>query len=126
MGVAALILLILAVLGGTGLLAELGPRLRGHPTVRAIVTSHVALASITVILWLVALVGGSGALSWLSVALLVVVAALGISALVRSSPGSTAVDDPAAVAAGVSPTVIVIHGVLAAAALIAVVIAAAV
>ena len=107
MGVAALILLILAVLAGTALLAELGPGLRERRPLVAVVSTHVVVATASVVVWLVAMVTSNAALGWLAAGGLVVVAALGTTALVRSR----------ALAAS-SPAVVVVHGTMALAALV--------
>lgn len=78
-------------------------------------SAHVGLAAAAVVLWLVALVADRAGLAWLAFAVLVAVAALGTSMLLRTR--SSPVQVPTAV--------VVVHGVAAAAALVLVLLAAA-
>ena len=107
--VVALILLILTVLAGTALLAEVAPALAERRPILILVSGHIVLAVSATVLWIVALVGDSGSVAWAAFAVLVAVAALGATALVRTlRPGALPREMK------VSTPVVVVHGAAAA------------
>lgn len=84
MSVAALILLIVTVLAGTALLAEVAVVLTASRPVMVLVSTHVLLATAAVVLWILALIGDTAGLAWGTFVALLAVVALGATALVRT------------------------------------------
>ena len=118
---------MVTVLLGTALLAELGPGLRAERPMLALVSAHVTLATIAIVLTLVGLVAEVSGLVWLAFAVLLAVAGLGTTMLVRTSRSRISEADGAAddvPPPEVSNTIVLIHGVAAGAALLVVLLAA--
>ena len=117
--VAALIFLILTVLAGTALLAEVAPALTEHRSLLVLVSGHILLAVSALAVLIVALVGSGTGLTWAAFAVLLGVVALGATALVRTlRPGALPRE------MRISTPVIVVHGGAAAITVVVVLIAA--
>lgn len=125
LGLAALVAWFFTAAAGTrllaGLLAVRGPRGRRQGSaglVAATVLSHFGLAVAGLVLWIAFVITGTPGLAWLGVGLIVLIAGLGMGAL------SAALPEPGPPKAGLPVIIIAIHGLLATATILLVLLAA--
>ena len=125
LGLAALVAWFFTAAAGTrllaGFLAARGPRGRRKGSaglVAATVLSHFGLAVAGLGLWIAFVITGTPGLGWLGVGLIVLIAGLGMGAL------SAALPEPGPPKAGLPVIIIAIHGLLATATILLVLLAA--